>query len=303
MKRQSRLAIFAVQSLEDTQLLGQLNVSLSRTQRIRFKPSITLRSFVVSLVLSAGSLVQAQATYSFKTFDVPGTATTLVYGNNGTGHIAGEYFAIESVGGWFLLSQGVFKNLSFPGAIRTAPEGINAKGQVVGIYIDKSGASHGFQLRGTAYASIDFPKSALTYAYSINQSGVIVGTYYDGSRYHGFMLQGTQFTTIDYQSAAGNVAGSTVNNINDKGDVVGIYSLTDPKLINGVHGYLQTGSVYTNIDDPNGQQTGCEGINNSGQVVGDYVDSAGISHGFTFISGVYATIDYPGATASSPIQY
>jgi len=76
MKRQSHSEIFAMQSLENTQLLGPLNVSLSWTQRIRFKHSITLSSFVVSLVLSAACLAQAQITYSFKTVDVPGTAAT-----------------------------------------------------------------------------------------------------------------------------------------------------------------------------------------------------------------------------------
>jgi len=201
----------------------------------------------------------------------------------------------------FLLSQGVFKNLAFPGAIRTSPEGVNAKGQVVGIYIDKGGNSHGFQLKGTTYASIDFPGSVLTYANSINQSGVIVGEYFDGARYHGFMLQGTQFTTIDYQPAVGNAAGSVATNINDKGQIVGIYSLTDSKLNSGQHGYLQTGSIYSIIDFPNASQTGCEGINNSGQVVGGYVDHAGISHGFTLISAAYTTLDFPGATISSPI--
>src|SRR5260370_14003125 len=205
-------------------------------QFMRLKMVNTLRpSFLILLALSTASLAQAQTIYSFRTVDVPGTAATFAYANNGTGHIVGEYSItdlIESVGGGFLLSQGVFKNLAFPGAIRTSPEGINAKGQVVGIYIDKSGSSHGFELKGTTYASVDVPGSILTYAYSINQSGVIVGGYYDGARYHGFMLQGTHFTTIDYQPAAGNAAGSVATNINDKGQVVGIYSLTDPKLNN-----------------------------------------------------------------------
>jgi probable HAF family extracellular repeat protein len=191
---------------------------------MRLNTVVTLSSFVTLLALSAACLAPAQITYNFKTIDVPGTAATSAYANNNMGHIVGEYSAtdhIATIGGGFLLSQGVFKNLAFPGAIRTSPEGINAKGQVVGIYIDKSGASHGFQWKGTTYASIDFPGSVLTYANSINQSGVIVGGYYDGARFHGFMLQGTHFTTIDFQPAVGGAAGSIAGNINDQGQVVG----------------------------------------------------------------------------------
>jgi hypothetical protein len=59
-----------------------------------------------------------------------------------------------------------------------------------------------------------------------------------------------------------------------------------------------TGYTFTEINVP-GSQPGSTGffgigINDKGQIVGDYVDSAG-QHGFFYTNGQYSTIDAPGA--------
>jgi len=51
--------------------------------------------------------------------------------------------------------------------------------------------------------------------------------------------------------------------------------------------------TYTQIDYPGAVQTECWGIDNAGDVVGEYVDGLGISHGFLLSGGAYSTIDYP----------
>jgi uncharacterized membrane protein len=38
------------------------------------------------------------------------------------------------------------------------------------------------------------------------------------------------------------------------------------------------------------------GINDPGQVVGDYVDTKTVRHGFLLSQGVYTTLDFPGAS-------
>lgn len=63
--------------------------------------------------------------------------------------------------------------------------------------------------------------------------------------------------------------------------------------------YAQSGWTFTTIDNPaainstNG--TYAQGINDPGQVVGYYYDSAGNSHGFSKTDGSFTTLDYPGA--------
>ena len=47
------------------------------------------------------------------------------------------------------------------------------------------------------------------------------------------------------------------------------------------HGFLYSGGTYTTLDDPLGTEgTFASGINNAGQIVGDYYDSSGTLHGF-----------------------
>jgi probable HAF family extracellular repeat protein len=58
-------------------------------------------------------------------------------------------------------------------------------------------------------------------------------------------------------------------------------------------------TVTGTIDVPStlGSQTQAFGVNNSGQIVGRYVDSGGTSHGFLLSGGSFTTIDVPGAGA------
>jgi probable HAF family extracellular repeat protein len=56
-----------------------------------------------------------------------------------------------------------------------------------------------------------------------------------------------------------------------------------------------TSFSYTVIDYPNALTTGATGINDIGQIVGDYQDDNDNYHGFLLSGGTYTTIDYPGA--------
>jgi hypothetical protein len=107
-------------------------------------------------------------------------------------------------------------------------------------------------------------------------------------------------TTVNI--AGGNSAGiayawSTLSGtiaaqgISDGGQVVG-YS-------GGYSGFLYSSGNYTALNDPQGPgNTFAQGINGSGEIVGDYYDSTGAVHGFTYIAGNYATFDNPSAVAA-----
>ncbi len=53
------------------------------------------------------------------------------------------------------------------------------------------------------------------------------------------------------------------------------------------------GGVYSTLDVPGSTATFASGINDAGQIVGDYYNSAGL-HGFLYSNGVYTTIDAVG---------
>jgi len=61
------------------------------------------------------------------------------------------------------------------------------------------------------------------------------------------------------------------------------------------HGFLDSGGSFTTIDDPNATRVGgtfAHGINDAGQIVGQYVDAR--FHGFLY-NGGFTTIDAPNA--------
>src|SRR3984885_1285656 len=53
---------------------------------------------------------------------------------------------------------------------------------------------------------------------------------------------------------------------------------------------------FKTIKIPGAQSTAIYGINNPGAMVGSYVDSAGVRHGFTLVKGKVAQIDDPKGT-------
>jgi probable HAF family extracellular repeat protein len=55
--------------------------------------------------------------------------------------------------------------------------------------------------------------------------------------------------------------------------------------------------TFTTLDDPSATfGTTASGINNMGQIVGQYGDSSGHAHGFLLSGGIYTTLDDPSAT-------
>jgi len=68
------------------------------------------------------------------------------------------------------------------------------------------------------------------------------------------------------------------------------------------HGFIFYRNNYTILDDPlastaGGGGTFALGINDAGQVVGQYLASDGLFHGFLYSNGAYVTIDDPASDA------
>ena len=154
---------------------------------------------------------------------------------------------------------------------------------------------------GPTFTTIDFPRGFVTLAADINKTGQIVGRYTDaGGIVHGFLLSGTTFTSITVPPSA---LWTRAIAINDAGDIVGDYSLTDARGDKNVHGFLLQGSTYRSFDFPRAAGTVAEGIDANGDIVGFYTDNVGNNtgtgandrHGFLLRTGVFIAIDFPGA--------
>jgi len=198
------------------------------------------------------------------------------------------------------------------GVFGPTASGINNAGQIVGTYYNTSG--HGYLDNGGVFTSIDDPFATNgTQANGLNNVGETVGEYIEGGSggfgLHGFVhvpfIRGNGgFITIDDPSS--NQGFTEANEINDAGQVVGDYgdAVSDPEGGNQLqlHGFLNTGAVFTTIDDPSGFSTTLTGINNAGVIVGFYNDVTGKAHGFVDIGGLFTTIDDPLGTGGTEVE-
>ena len=81
------------------------------------------------------------------------------------------------------------------------------------------------------------------------------------------------------------------HDINNFGQIVGCHALCS-------HGYLLSGSAFTSIDITGAVSTQASGINDAGQIVGNYYDGTTL-HGFIYDGTTFTTIDAPGAFLTS----
>jgi probable HAF family extracellular repeat protein len=132
----------------------------------------------------------------------------------------------------------------------------------------------------------------------INDRGVIVGEYLAPDRESGFVRDRRgRITRIDLPGAA----GTQVDNINDRGQIVGDDSTVSAFLPGeGSRGYVLERGKVTRIDVPEARLTVPHGINDRGQVVGEYNDANGMDRGFLWTRGRVTTFAVADATFTKP---
>ena len=145
------------------------------------------------------------------------------------------------------------------------------------------------------FSDVHASKTAIeTDTYGVNNTGVIAGDYIDSaSVQHGMILAGNKLTTVDNKScAAGTLAFYGINSANT---VVGWCISAKTGLDIGLE---YSKGKFTSINYPKSNGTQVTGINDKGEVVGLYLDSASAEHGFSKIGAKYASINVKGATAT-----
>ncbi len=187
-----------------------------------------------------------------------------------------------------------FVTLDYPGATATQAYDISDSGIVVGRYVDANKAIHGFVYSGSLqaidtskFATLDVQGAAWTALWGINKNGDIVGQY--GSKtdtlIHGFLYSGGNFTYFDQPGQFNtmpqgiNRAGYIVGCMHNSGTMQGWVMLNGSFLSGGSPAY----QMYT-------------GVNDSGSIVGWYVDPTTTTEHSFVLSGIGRTeFQYPGA--------
>jgi probable HAF family extracellular repeat protein len=174
----------------------------------------------------------------------------------------------------------------------TVPTGVNATLEVVGSYINQStGFRQGFLYSANKYTVIKPPTDyQFARANSINDGGKIVGDFLTSNgRYHGFIYSGGTYTT--YNETSTESCG--IFGVNSAGNFVG-------NVGNGpVRAFVNIGGSKTEFYASGTDSSYAYGINVSNEVVGAYYDSSNNAHGFTWVGGTIALVNYPGATQTT----
>ena len=193
----------------------------------------------------------------------------------------------------------VIMTFDYPGAGNsTLPQKINERGDVVGVFVDSNAVTRAFVRfsDGSFSDPIVDPNDTVgfTEGRGINNSRTVYGDYVssDGNN-HGFFLSGGTFTEYDVPGAV----STSVLGINDVADFTGSFSYGSGIF----QGFVSVGGTLTSFSVPGALLTLAYEINNSNQlVVGYYIDSSGIPHGYyrDANGALHFPIDPSGSTAT-----
>jgi hypothetical protein len=190
-----------------------------------------------------------------------------------------------------------YTTLSIAGQQASYATGINDNNRVAGTFLDAGGVSHGFVWDAGAFTQVDGAGALSTELNSINAKGIAAGDYLPAS--------GTGRIAFTYNTASGQQQMLTINpkygfyeaGINRSGVVVGFAEGGRNKVL-GFDGKAN-GKKVKLLSVPGTVETLAFGINGSGTVVGSYLDSLGIYHGYVYQSGTYTKFDPPGSAVTA----
>lgn len=149
-----------------------------------------------------------------------------------------------------------------------------------------------------AFVAVECPGTGNTHPTGLNNQQEVVGTcHVDGNPRAFLWDQRTGFTY--FENAEGHRTVPT--GINARGEVVGFFYVSTSEGQRS-HGFLRCsdGSILS-FDPPGSRETYAHGVNDSGEIVGAYVDSLRTTRGFIRDSnGSFESIDAPEAASTSP---
>ena len=172
-------------------------------------------------LMNTAAQVDADATYTFESIEVPGVDFLELTASSDFEDYAGNTKSedgTKTVG--FTLIDGVFTTYDFPGSQNTYFYALGNNGQAAGHYQDSNGIYHGVILENGELRQYDFPGAVETFIYGISDAtGALTGVFTDASGVHrGFSGD----AIIEYPGATATFADF----VNSNGGMVGSYVIT-----------------------------------------------------------------------------
>ena len=216
----------------------------------------------------------------FTTIDYPGASGTWAHAVNAHGDVAGVYADSANMQHGYVLSHGSFKAIDFPGAGQTMIYGVNSKGDLTGMYFAPGDTSKhfGWVLLGGRFLTIDYPSpNNMSCGSWISDDGEVGGHVEEkNGSYHGYIWKAGNFTLIPIEGGTAWQYWDSIYGVNAGGDTLATYTDARGKQ----RGLLLRKGVPLTFDVPGSQRTRAQAINRSGDVVGLFMDGAGVTHGF-----------------------
>jgi probable HAF family extracellular repeat protein len=188
-----------------------------------------------------------------------------------------------------------FTPFDVPDSVFTEAFDINNSGQMVGVSSNATTGESSFFYNGGGFLNFIVPGKFDSEARGLNNQGQMVGFYQNnlGGAAHGWFYNGLGFTTLD---VIGLGLDTFAQGINDSGQIVGF---TQPiSFIGAAHAFLFDGATISTFDVPGATSTQALGINNLGQIVGNFFDG-GQTLGFIKTGNTFTLFDagdfVPGA--------
>lgn len=218
---------------------------------------------------------------------------------NDQGLIAGTYRlpSSDQYAG-FLYRAGAFQPFTVPGATLTAVADLNNAGTVVGTYRIGLQPLRGFVLNGGTFTTLAVPGSIETNVTAVNDGGAVAG-FFTGtdSVIRGYIARGGSYDIVSVPGAQ----STFVTGINNAGAVTGYFG-SDPTPAYpffSLQPFVYSAGSYTLLDNPAAVGGGIAlAINDRGDVVGYYTDTALRRRGFLYADGVFTPLGNPGNAES-----
>lgn len=138
-----------------------------------------------------------------------------------------------------------------------------------------------------------------TDTFGVNNSATIAGDYVDANNVQHGMIKGGKLITIDHPNcttSGGFTAGAIAfYGLNKSCAAAGWCTSTKTGLYEG---FVYASGKFTPINFPKSNGTQALGINDTGDVVGLYLDSGGVQHGFVKKGSKYTSIDVAGDSST-----
>jgi hypothetical protein len=245
----------------------------------------------------------APAAYTLIPFDYPGSTQTQAFSINQRLEVPGRTEAVAFI---YDFAHKTFSTLPLgPSGLLAEPSGLNDRGISAGKLVDSTDTSGGtfhlpsvvgFIFDGSSYTLLNYGSGPE--GRGINNAGTVTGFSETGEDATSLWVYDPSTSTFTDVAIPGSF--KILQGINSAGDMVGSTRAPPGELfpgsVSGAYGFVRSASGTVTYFRVNERPTRARGINDFGQVVGNFDDHDGITKGFITTApsgGAYVPVSIP----------